>query len=113
MEAVNPAPLTKEDLTRLYVKTHKHLHRGSLKKLLSSSAQPLDLKINVPEIIADLQRISDLLGHHLIAINEGQLMICLLMNPKDNNKVQVVGAERHDLRLPSIPQAHDASATAG
>lgn len=86
MEAVNPAPLTKGDLIRLHVKTHKHLHRGSLKKLLSSSAQPLDLKINVPEIIADLQRISDLLGHHLIAINESQLMICLLMNRRTTTR---------------------------
>jgi hypothetical protein len=98
LQGVNPSPLPKEDLITLYGKTHKHLHRGSLKRLLSSST-PLDMTINMPEIIAHVQKISDLLAHHIIALSEHELIICLLLNPKDNNRVQIATAERGELSL--------------
>jgi hypothetical protein len=95
LHGVDPSPLPKEELIAMYGKTHKHLHRGSLKKLISA-ATPLDLTINVPEIIGQAQKMSDLLAHHLIAINERQIIICLLKNPMNNNKVQVIGGVRNE-----------------
>ena len=87
VEGVDPSPFSKDDLLALYAKTHKHLHRGSLKKLLSSAA-PLDLTIDVPEIIGDVQKISNLLSHHVIAISEDKIIICMLANAENNNRVR-------------------------
>lgn len=101
LEGVNPSPLSKDALLQMYGATHKHLHRGSLKKLLSASA-PLDLTINVPEIISQVQKIADLLSHHLIALNEKELIICLL-SQTNGGGVQVVTALRPELGLPPIP----------
>lgn len=91
LDPINPSPLSKDALLKMYGDTHKHLHRGSLKKLLNASA-PLDLAINVPEIIAQVQKFSDLLAHHMIAISERELIICLLVSPTMNGGVQVVTA---------------------
>lgn len=81
-------PITRDGLLALYGYTHKHLHRGTLKKLLSSQ-QPLDLAINVPEIVAWAQKINDLLSIHSISINEKRVFMCVLRNADDNNKVNV------------------------
>ena len=89
--AIDPSPLSKGDLLALYGKTHKFLHRGSLKKLLSSST-PIDMSINLPEIVGWAQRINDLLSVHTIAISSDHLIICILRNRNDNNKVQVATA---------------------
>ena len=95
MEAINPSPLAKEDLLKLYGRTHRHLHRGSLKKLLAMNVNaPLDLKIDAPEVIGWAQRINDLLSIHLIAISADELIICILRNASANGEVQVVVAER-------------------
>jgi hypothetical protein len=104
LEAVNPAPLPKEALLKMYGAAHKHLHRGSLKKLLDAKA-PLDLTINVPEIIAQVQKISDLLSHHMIALNDRELIICLLASPVVQGRCQVIAAHRQELGLPSMPSA--------
>lgn len=93
LEAVNPSPFPKEKLLSLYGKTHKFLHRGNFKNLLSA-ATPLDLNFDAAEIIANVQPISDLLGYHMIAINENKVIVCMLMNRDNNNRVQVVSAER-------------------
>lgn len=93
IEGVNPSPFPKEKLLALYGKTHKFLHRGNLKNLLTA-ATPLDLNFDGNEIVRLVQPISDLLSHHLIAINENKLIVCLLINPQNDNKVQVVTAER-------------------
>jgi len=93
LEAIEPSPLPKEDLLSIYAKTHKYLHRGSLKKLLSADAI-LDMTINVPEIISYIQKMADLLSHHAIPINENKVMLCLLMNPDNNNLVQVIMGDR-------------------
>jgi len=109
LTGINPSPLPKEGLLTIYAKTHKHLHRGNLKKLLSSDA-PLDMSINVPEIVEQAQKVSNLLGHHVIAISEKLILLCQLVNIDNNNKVQVVTAERTKLKLPIIPPgAHAAS----
>lgn len=91
LEGVNPQPLSKDDLLSLYGKTHKFLHRGSLKKLLSSDT-PIDMNINLPEIVGWAQRIHDQLAVHTIVISEQLLIICVLRNRYDNNRVQVANA---------------------
>ena len=69
MDVLNPQPLPKEELLSLYGKTHKFLHRGNLKKLLSSTT-PIDMEINAPEIVRWAQKINDQLSVHSIAISE-------------------------------------------
>jgi hypothetical protein len=98
LRLVDPSPLPKEALIALYGATHRHLHRGSLKKLLTASA-PLDLTINVPEIISRAQKFSDLLAHHAIAVSEHEIIICLLASPAAQGGCQVATAKRpaHDL----------------
>lgn len=93
MDVLNPQPLPKEELLSLYGKTHKFLHRGSLKNLLSSPT-PIDMEINLPEIVGWAQKINDLLSVHTIAISEDHLIICILRNVDDNNKVQVATAKK-------------------
>jgi hypothetical protein len=108
LEGVNPSPFPKEALIAMYGATHKHLHRGSLRKLLSASA-PLDLTINVPEIISQVQKMSDLLSHHLIALNERELLVCLLISPAAQGGCQVVTCMRPELGLPPIQSSSPAA----
>jgi hypothetical protein len=76
MTPIDPPPLSKGELLTLYGQTHKHLHRGSLKKLLSSDA-PIDMTINLPEIVGWAQKINDLLSIHTIAIDGETLIVCI------------------------------------
>jgi hypothetical protein len=92
-EAINPSPFSKDELLALYGVTHRYVHRGSLKKMLSMDI-PIDVRVNIPEIISYAQKINDLLSFHAIAINENHIMICMLRNAEDNQKVQVATAER-------------------
>jgi hypothetical protein len=80
-------------LLALYGATHRYVHRGSLKKMFSMDV-PIDVRVNIPEIISYAQKINDLLSFHAIAINENHIMICMLRNAEDNQKVQVAAAER-------------------
>lgn len=93
LEGVNPSPLPKEQLLVLYGKTHKFLHRGSLKKLLTSDT-PIDITINMPEIISWAQKINDLLSCHVIAISADKVILCNLRNKDDNFRVQVAIGEK-------------------
>lgn len=93
LDGVDPSPLPKDQLLDLYAKTHKCLHRGSLKKLLSSET-PIDITIHMPEIISWAQKINDLLSTHIIAINADKVILCTLRNIDDNNRVQVALAEK-------------------
>ncbi len=94
---VDPSPLPKVDLISLYGKTHRHLHRGSLKKLLSMDA-PIDTNVNFPEIVGHVQKICNLLSHHMIAVSENHLIFCMLQNASNNNRVQVITAEKDVLK---------------
>lgn len=89
---VSPSPLPREELVRLYAKTHKHLHRGSLKKLISTD-DLIDMKLDVPEIVGWAQKMADLLSSHIIAINDKQILVCGLVSQEDD-KVQVTTAEK-------------------
>jgi hypothetical protein len=55
---------------------------------------PIDMNVNIPEIIAYAQKLSDLLSNHIIAISESHIMMCILRNADNNNQVQVATAER-------------------
>lgn len=92
LHGIDPSPLPKEQLISLYGKTHRHLHRGTLKRLLSMDA-PIDMNVNIPEIISWAQKINDLLSVHTIPINEKEAIICVLRNMEDNNRVQVATVE--------------------
>jgi hypothetical protein len=99
IDAKPQSPLDKEALLTLYGKTHKHLHRGSLKNLLTSDI-PWDPSLNVVDIISTVQKFSDLLAHHVIAISSAKVMLCMLVNNDDNGRVQAVFAEARD--IPSL-----------
>lgn len=92
-DVIDPSPLPKEELLSLYGKTHRYLHRGSLKKMLSMDV-PIDMRVDIPEIIKYAQKINDLLSHHVIAVSERHVILCVLRNMDNNNKVQVATAER-------------------
>lgn len=102
LEVVEPSPLPKEQLLALYGLTHRYVHRGSLKKLLSMET-PIDVRVNILDIIAWAQKINNLLSNHAIAINEDQLILCILRNADDNLKVQVATAERPHMWTPPEP----------
>jgi hypothetical protein len=98
LRVVDPSPLSKGELLQLYGASHRHVHRGSLKKLLSMSVDvPLDVKINAPEILNWTQKINRLLSCHTIAIDSDSLIMCVLRNASDNYNVQVATAKRSEL----------------
>ncbi|HVZ04355.1 hypothetical protein [Hyphomicrobium sp.] len=93
LNILHPQPLPKEDLLSLYGKTHKFLHRGNIKKLLSS-ATSIDMEINLPEISSWGQKIANHLAIQMIAISEKKVMLCTLRNADDNHRVQVATAKK-------------------
>lgn len=86
--------LTKSELLKLYGECGNTLHRGSLRNFLLPNAP---VQKHFPEIAAWGQKINALLSLHVIGIVDGQsVMICMLRNKNDSNKVQVVIAESYD-----------------
>ena len=92
LHRVNPSPLPKEELLTLYGKTHRYLHRGSLKRMLSMDT-PIDTKVDLPEIISWAQKMNALLSLHAISVSTDEVILCVLRNHNDNMKVQVATAE--------------------
>lgn len=92
MEGVQPSPFPKEELLALYGKTHRHLHRGTLKRLLSSE-KVIDTHVNLPEIVGFAQKFADLLAHHVISVGVGHVIYCELGTPDGAKKVRVFTAE--------------------
>jgi hypothetical protein len=93
LDAVNPSPLPKAELLKLYHKCGDVLHRGSMKKLLS---QKTPLHIHYPDITALAQKLNDLLQCHLVVMLGGDtVFICVLRNRDDPNlRAHVAIAER-------------------
>jgi hypothetical protein len=56
VEGVHPSPLPRTELLTLYGTCHRYLHRGNVKKLLTSDT-PIELHTNFPEIISWAQRL--------------------------------------------------------
>jgi hypothetical protein len=82
--------LAKNDLVALYAKCNLHLHRGSLKKILKSS-QPT--QFNFPDVLKPAQQIGKLLTAHRISLfQEGTVLLAVLRNMEDNERVQVAFA---------------------
>jgi hypothetical protein len=79
--------LTKEELVILNGKSGAILHRGTMKKLLSTKTP---LQKNFPDIVDWGQKVSTLLNHHCIHLADGDVVVCMLRNASDNNRVQVV-----------------------
>jgi hypothetical protein len=99
LEAIHPSPLPKSDLLKLYGKTHRHLHRGTLKAMMANPAG-IDSNLNQKEITEWATRINQLLRVHSIAIDDDNMVLCLLRNSDDNNRVQVATAVKTvDLKL--------------
>lgn len=103
--AIDPSPLPKEELLKLYARTHRYVHRGTYKGLVSS-ATPIDMNPMFPEIVSLTQKISDLLGNHVIAITEDHVLLCMLRNAEQGFKVQVATAERSPEWIPSEADAN-------
>jgi hypothetical protein len=84
--------LSKAELISLNGKCGDVLHRGSIKKLISKTPP---VQHRFPEVQQWAQKVANLLSHHLIAVSGGEeLMICLLQNPLDAGRAQVVRAKR-------------------
>jgi hypothetical protein len=97
VQGVPKSPLDKTSLLAPYGHTHKFLHRGTLKKMLSSD-QPWDTTIDLPDIVTNTQKFSDLLSIHIIPITQTKVMMCILND--DNNRVSVAFAGRPDIDMP-------------
>jgi hypothetical protein len=86
-----PSPLPKDEFLRLYYKCGEMLHRGNLRKLLKGQ---FPKQINFPEITGTVQKLADLLAHHILIMQSGeQMFIAMLRNIDDSIKVQVAIAE--------------------
>jgi hypothetical protein len=85
-DVINPSPLPKGELLKLYGQCHHRLHRGNVSKLLTSDT-PIDTNPNFPEIISWAQRINDLLQCHLIALRPEKGLACVLRD--QNGRVSV------------------------
>ena len=55
IEGIPNSPLPKEELIKMYTRSHKHVHRGTLRGILSSDT-PLDMTIDVPDIMSQVQK---------------------------------------------------------
>lgn len=96
------APFPKQALLELYAQTHRHLHRGSVKKLLTADAV-LNMKIDLPEIVSWVAKIRLQLSTHIIGLNLvpggkpedldiEQVIVCHMDDP--SGRVQVMTALR-------------------
>lgn len=81
--------LTKEELFKLYRKCSGVLHRGSMKRLLSTTDA---LPASNSDVQGVLKKFWELLYQHHIPLVNGDHLVCLLENSSDNNRVQVVRA---------------------
>jgi len=97
-EGINPPPLPKEALLDLYGHTHKHLHRGNVRKLLDSET-PIEMATNFPEIVSWAQKINDQLNVHFIAISEDYLIFCMLRTIEAGGRVTTGVLEKRDVPL--------------
>jgi hypothetical protein len=95
--------LTKDDLKHLVQLSGSHLHRGSLKKILKGR-QPT--QFNFPDVLEWLKKIGKLLSTHMIPLfEEGTLVLVVLRNLQDDERVQVAFASKPFPEDEQIPNA--------
>ena len=82
----------KEALLELYRLTHRYVHRGSLRALMSME-ESIDTKFDPNEVLSWAQRITSHLEIHVMAISDTRLLSCFLRNAANNNNVSVGVAE--------------------
>jgi len=96
---VNPQPLPKSDLLKMYGKCGDVLHRGTVKTLIKRGT----VQIHFPEITAQAQKIHDLLAVHLVVLQGAEsVFVCVLRNKDDNMNAQVSIIERPESPPPSF-----------
>ena len=79
--------LTKDDLVTLYHRCNDNLHRGNVKKLLKDR---MPRQFNFPDVLQWIQKVGKLLSLHTIPLFEaGTLILVVLKNADDNQRVQV------------------------
>jgi hypothetical protein len=94
--------LSRQDLVQLYHLCGSHLHRGHLKKLLKSRTPT---QFNFPDVLARLKLIGMLLSHHIIPLFEpGTLLLTILRNSDDHERVQVVFAAQRPTEGDELPR---------
>jgi hypothetical protein len=92
LTALSDGYLTKDDLITLVHISGSHLHRGSVKKILKG---PQPIQFNFPDVLGWLQKIGKLLSLHMIPLfQEGTLILVVLRNMQDNQRVQIAFASK-------------------
>lgn len=88
--------LTKKDLGALYTKSGQYLHRGKLKKLLAAPTGREDsLRAATMAVVTATNKFKILLESHIIASADlGKVLICVLVNRSNQNRVTVIHAVR-------------------
>ena len=85
------SPLPKDEFIHLYGKSGDILHRGIVRKLLKGQ---FPIQTNFPNVTAKAQKLIDLLSNHVRVMHSGeQILLAMLSNADDNNRVQVAVAE--------------------
>jgi hypothetical protein len=78
--------MKKTELINLYRECGDHLHKGSLKKLLSPKTP---IQVNFYKMVAIAQKFENLLSTHMIAHPSGNPLVCILRTTGADNRVQV------------------------
>jgi hypothetical protein len=88
---IEPNPLPKGDLLKIYGQCGDILHKGKIKKIIS----PTDpIVIHYPDITKIARKFVDALTNHVVFMLGGQTMfLAILQNVNDNLRVQVAIAE--------------------
>jgi hypothetical protein len=85
--AINSGYLTKPELLALNGLCGNVLHRGSMKKLLSSAKPP---QLSLSDVAAAVNKLQTLLSIHTTLLVDGNtILICTMKNIQNNDKVQV------------------------
>ena len=72
---LDPQPFDKSGLLELYGKTHRFLHRGTLKKLLASE-KSLDVDVDAEAINQANDKLCKLLFEHMIFVSKTKILTC-------------------------------------
>ena len=75
IELVSPSPLDRDKLLALYADAHKYVHRGSLKRLLSTK-EPLDPFFDISDVISKVQPRHDAIHSHTMIVTHSPPAHC-------------------------------------
>jgi len=93
LEPITSGFLTRKELPLLVQKCGETLHRGSMKRLLSSN---IPKKADFTEVDQWMSKVDRLLTFHRIALFDGNSFLCLMSNPEQRGAVQTaLGVANH------------------